>query len=359
MNDSRAKMLTLLHGKSSPKRILVRTAAGPDIGFGHLRRTLILARKLRRSTHPCFLLDPGDGWSQDQVRSDGFEYRYFDSCKPWSGLETADALLVDTRQRAGLNRLVAEARIRGIPVASIHDLGLAPLASDVVIDGSMLPSVARFPRVDTTFFVGTDYLVLGDACSRFHRTNKTIRPRIGKVVINLGGGNGGRFFRSTLSGLRAAQLPLEVVGLPGFCSWGQGKIASASWGPLRFRWLSPEEDAVTLMFDADLVISAGGLSAYEALCVGTPLCALSFDRYQAATIGAIAHAGACLNLGLGAYLRSDKVRRRFIELNENQELRRRLSTCGRRLVDGGGRLRVARILLSLIERKFLGKANGC
>jgi UDP-2,4-diacetamido-2,4,6-trideoxy-beta-L-altropyranose hydrolase len=354
MKDSGAKMLTLLPGKRSPRRFLVRTAAGPQIGFGHLRRTLVLARRLRRYAYPCFLLDPGDGWSQNLIRSDGFEYRHFNSRKPSTDLETADALLVDTRQRAGLNKLVADARMRGIPVASIHDLGLAPLASDVVIDGSLLPAVTRFPRVDTTFFIGTDYLVLDEACSRFHRTKKMIRPRITKVVINLGGGNGGRFFRSVLSGLRSLRLPLEVVGFPGFCSWGQAKLANAAWSPLRFRWRSPEEDVLKLMFEADLVISAGGLSAYESLCLGTPLCALAFDRHQAATIAAIAHAGACLNLGPGAQLRTDKVRRRFMELNRNPDLRRRLSSCGRRLVDGGGSSRVARILLDLIERRFLG-----
>jgi spore coat polysaccharide biosynthesis predicted glycosyltransferase SpsG len=354
MNDSSAKMLTLSPGESSPKRILVRTAAGPGIGFGHLRRTLILARKLRRSARPCFLLDLEDGWSQDQVQSAGFEYRCFNSRRPWSGLESADALLVDTRQRAGLNRLVSEARARGIPVASIHDLGLVPLASDVVIDGSMPPTAVRFPRIDTTFYTGTDYLVLGDACSRFHRKCKTVRTRISRVVINLGGGDGSRFFRRVLFGLRAVRLPLEVIGLPGFCSWGQEKVAKALWKPLRFRWLHPKEDVAELMFDADLVISAGGLSAFETLCIGTPLCALSFDRYQAAAINAIAHAGACLNLGPGARLRCDMVRRRFVELNENPELRRRLSRCGRRLVDGGGRLRVGRILLSLIESKSVG-----
>lgn len=174
MNNSSAKRLTLSYEKRSRKTLLVRTAAGPTIGFGHLRRALILARRLRGAVRPMFLLDPDDRWSQAHVRHCGFDYRHFDPRRPWPAAEPAAAVLIDTRKRVGLRRLIAAARLRGIPVASIHDLGLAPVASDVVFDGSILPAKDRFPRDDTTFFTGTGYLVLADGCERFHRNDKRL-----------------------------------------------------------------------------------------------------------------------------------------------------------------------------------------
>lgn len=105
------------------------------------------------------------------------------------------------------------------------------------------------------------------------------------------------------------------------------------------------------MSEADLVVSAGGLAAYEALCVGAPLCALSYDRHQAMTVEALTRAGCCMDLGRGAVLKSSDVLRRFKELDDNPDLRRQLSERGRRLVDGGGARRVARILRTLIEKR--------
>jgi spore coat polysaccharide biosynthesis predicted glycosyltransferase SpsG len=346
-----AKRLALLRREKVRKTLWVRTAAGPRIGFGHLRRALILARKLRRLARPLFLLDAGDHWSKEQVTSAGFEHRHFYPRKPWPALEPPAVLLIDTRRKAGLDLLVAEARRRRVPAVSIHDLGLVPLASDVVIDGSMLATASAHPRRKARCFTGTPYLTLEEACARFHKQPKHIRPRIAKVVVNLGGGNGSKIFRTILKGLRAVKSPLDVVGLPGFCSWGQEQLMGAQWNPLRFRWASHEEDAVRLMFHADLVISAGGLAAYEALCVGAPLCALSYDRHQASTVKAMARAGACLDLGRGALLESSDVLHRFRELDNSPELRRCMSARGRRLVDGEGTQRIVRVLRTVIARQ--------
>ena len=349
MSDSNAKRLTLPARGGPRKTLLVRTAAGPAIGFGHLRRTLILARRLRRFVRPLFLLDSGDRWSLGQVAQHGFASRPFRPRNPRLGAELPAGLLIDTRRMAGLHALVGEARRNRIPVASIHDLGLAPLASDVVVDGSMPAAAGGRVGRDAAFFAGTAYLVLDDSCARFHNAEKRIRSRIRRVVVNLGGGDGGSFFHKILTGLRSTCRPLEVIGFPGFCTWGQEELTRAQWKPIRFRWLSRDEDAVKLMFEADLAVTAGGLAAYEALCLGVPLCALSCDRHQAITVEALARAGGCIDLGRGAQLKASDICRRFTELEKDYVLRRRFSAAWHRLVDGGGARRVARIIRTMIK----------
>jgi spore coat polysaccharide biosynthesis predicted glycosyltransferase SpsG len=348
MNDSHAKSLTLRRGRRFSKNILIRTAAGPTIGFGHLKRTLILARHIQRWARPVFLLDEGDPWSQEQVTLCGYDYVHFDARLSWPDYSQIAALLIDTRSKAGLKQLIAEAHQRGIPVASIHDLGLAPVASDVVIDGSILPGQCDPDRQGGVRFTGPGYLVLADWRSQFRVRGKRIRSRIRKVVINLGGGNGSRFFPKILSGLRGLESPMEVIGFPGFCSWGQEELGRADWSPLKFRWLSEEDHAAKVVFDADLALTAGGLSAYEALCLGTPLCALSYDRYQEMTVRALTHAGASLNLGRGALLKDTALTDLLKELIEHSDRRQQMSLRGRKLVDGHGTRRVSRILRHLI-----------
>jgi UDP-2,4-diacetamido-2,4,6-trideoxy-beta-L-altropyranose hydrolase len=319
------------------------------MGFGHLRRTLALAALLRPWVRPLFLLDAEDRWSKSQVKSCGFNFRCFDPCQPMPEIDAA-AVLIDTRRRAGLQRLVAEARLRRVPVASIHDLGLAPLAGDVAIDGSILPAIQSVPNAVTACFRGTRFCILDPGYEHCHQRRKPIRSHIRRVVINLGGGDGSRFLPPVLEGLRATDIPLEVFGLRGFCRPKWAEMAPKRWHPLRFRWFPRNGDVARLLLEADLAITAGGRSAYEALCVGIPLCALSWDRHQAATLSALARAGCCVNLGRGDALRSADVLRRVSALDGDHERRRVLSRRGRKMVDGGGARRVAAILRRLIRR---------
>ena len=174
MTESSAKRLTLASAQEDRKSFWIRTVAGPSSGFGHLRRTLILAHRLRNVAQPVFLLDPEDGGSKEQVAARGFQQFEFSPRKPWLPIASPAALLIDTRHKEGLNLLINEAHRHNVPVASIHDLGLAPLPSDLIIDGSIGLDTSRAPANCADYFTGPSYLVLDDACARFHRQPKQL-----------------------------------------------------------------------------------------------------------------------------------------------------------------------------------------
>ncbi len=297
-----------------------------------------------------FLLDDSDRWSQQQAGDDGFLWLRFESARLRIADDYPAGLLVDTRCETGLADLIADARERSVPVISLHDLGLMPLASDIAIDGSILPFALHATGYPIRRYGGTAYLVLDPAYAAFRRRSRRFPPVVRKIVINAGGGDARRHYCRILGGLRSTNLGLDVVGIPGFASWGQEKLAQADWSPLKFRWADPEENMAGLMFHADCAITAGGLAAYEALCVGTPLCAFSYDRFQKRTVDAVARAGACLDLGCGARLNPPFVTSQFLRLAADRELRRRFSQQGREIVDGGGARRVAGILRRILIR---------
>ncbi len=334
--------------RAHPRTLWVRTASSPSLGFGHLRRTLTLARRLRPAVKPIFLLDPEDRWSQKQVTRSWMQYVDFHAAKPWPECRPPDALLVDTRQEHGIPGLVCEARRRGIPVVSIHDLGLMPIASDTVIDGSILPLGDGFPLGGAECFCGSSYLVLNSDFARFRNRLRPIRRTLRRIVINLGGGDMRRHFLTILSGLRAAGLNLEAIGIPGFADWGQEELGQADWTPVRFRWAPRSASVARLLWCTDLAITAGGLAAYEALCAGAPLCAMSCDRFQQITVTALARAHVCMDLGPGEVLRSDHLANQVLQLAGSPEVRRGLSQEGRGIVDGLGARRVTQILRRII-----------
>lgn len=331
-----------------PHRSLwIRTVAGPSIGFGHLRRALILAAMLEKAAEPHFLLDSEDIWSKGEANARGWGYSNFYSGGFWTEAPVPAAILIDTREEKGLASLLSAARQRRIPVASIHDLGLNPLPSDVVIDGSLSPPGVR-DNSAVRHYTGTPYLVLGPVYATVHAIPRRVPKEIHTVVVNLGGGDSSRFFSKVLEGLRLWGRELEAIGVRGFVSWGQERLQSRSWAPMHFRWAGQNESIAELFHGADLAITAAGTSALEALCAGTPLMALSYDRVQHRTVEVLAEAGLCIDLGFGDCLEPDRIPPLLTSLAENRALRKTASREGRRLIDGKGAERVARIVLGLI-----------
>jgi spore coat polysaccharide biosynthesis predicted glycosyltransferase SpsG len=344
-----AKTLTVPSGILSnigKSCVWIRTSAGPQMGFGHLKRTMNLARLLNDCTMPLFLIDPQDRWSRQQLADQGMAFIYEPMGSVWKHIPDPKAILVDTRNVAGLDTLIDEARKRDIPVISIHDLGLSPVYSDISIDGSIFPDFTNFPNSNAAFYSGTEYMVLDPIYRLMHQQEKFIDERIHTVFINLGGGNSGRYFEKVLEGLKLWDRNLEIIGAPGYVSWGQESFARKNWGPLEFRW--SREPVAPYCLKADLAITAGGLAAYEALCTGTPIVALAYDRYQQTAIRKISQKGACIDLGIGQEFEPSSLPRILSDIDPDREKRREFSTKGRSIVDGRGAERVAQIVRNAI-----------
>jgi len=325
----------------------IRTAAGPKIGFGHLRRSLVLAEALRDACRPVFLLDPGDCWSRTQLEDGNCSFYCDGIDQVWESLPEPDAILIDTRISSGLDGLISAAKTRRIPVISIHDLGLNRLPSDKAIDGSVVPMNPDSLHPNTQYFTGPDYMVLDPIYQALSLLNKPIHQKMRSVLINLGGGDSARFYRKVLEGLKLWAHEIEVIGVPGFSSWGQEELARNDWTPLHFRW--DGRNIPQLLFGADLAITAGGISAYEALCAGTPLLTLAYDELQQITIKTLSSAEACIDLGLGDDLLPGDLAIQLSRLEADIAKRQLLSRNGRRIVDGRGTERVVRIILQSIS----------
>jgi len=355
----RAKQLTspvasaLRSGPSAGQAaVWIRTAAGPKRGFGHLRRCLVLARLLRPFASCVFLAGPRDLWTEDQAAAAGFESAEF---RPenvealWSTLPPPALVLIDTRVEEGLAALVAIARARGVAVASVHDLGLSPVSSDLFIDGSLRPAVPVELPAEARVFTGPSYLVLDPVYGLLHARRGRACGPIRRVVVHLGGGDTSALFPKVIEGLRRSALTLDVVGVPGFAAWGRAELERAHVQPLRFRWATSDERVWKLLARADLVITGGGISSFEAICAGAVICPVAQDELQQLSIAELARAGACVPLGLQSELSTREVGQTIQALSGEPERRAQLIEAGRRIIDGRGAERVAELLTSLLR----------
>ncbi|MBN1571508.1 MAG: hypothetical protein JXA73_26970 [Acidobacteria bacterium] len=352
MQISSAKTMTVVPQNAQSaglSSLWICTAAGPKLGFGHLRRSLILAETVKDCCVPVFLLDPEDLWSREHLQSR--EYDYFEGGieRAWEMLPDPGAILIDTRNSNGLDRLIAVAGTRKIPVISVHDLGLNMLPSNIIIDGSIAPAGNHSSYFGATYYTGTDYMVLNPVYRSLYLQTRTMREKIQSIFINLGGGDSGKYYPKIIEGLQLWGRELDVIGVPGFTRWGQEAFSRENLKPLRFRW--EDRNIEQYLFQADIAITAGGIAAYEALCAGTPLLALSYDHLQQITIQRLRELDACIDLGLGDEFAPVKLAGVLSRIEIDCDKRRLLSCHGRQIVDGQGCERVARIIRQSISKE--------
>jgi spore coat polysaccharide biosynthesis predicted glycosyltransferase SpsG len=324
-------------------RVIFAAAAGPTIGFGHLVRCRSLARALGveplvsvRGTARTRRRAAAGGWRLATVRNDE-DLRRLD----------LHVLVVDDPSITAVRTWVGRARRVGVAVATIHDLAIAAIDSDLVIDGSV-----KSPRgLDGRFgsLRGLLYTIL-DPRVRTTRERLT-RPRPRRVLVALGGGRrlatAARLVRAIAA--RVGDADIRVAG--GF-SVGRAMPALATG-----TWIHAQDGLAEELASASVAVLAGGVTLYEACALGVPSVAVALTSAQHVTIRALARRGAtvdagCVASGFGrkrnaAARTLDRVAREVDRLVGDPASRRRMATAGRRLVDGRGAARVAARLRQL------------
>jgi len=308
----------------APLSVGFRVAAGPRVGFGHLVRCRSLARAMGvtpvvsiRGTARTRAFAAARGWMvADDVTS-----------------QRPDLIVVDDPDGPSAAAWVKRARRLGVPVASIHDLGLAQVESDLVIDGSFasVAGVAGRPALS-----GPRFAILDPSIVAIRRENH--EPSAGRVLIALGGGSHVLALAGRLSRAIAVRSPEAVIRVVrGFAAGRQApRLRHAAW-------VEAPNGLGAELSDAQVAVVAGGVTLYEACALGVPVVALAVTAAQHVTVRAAACRGAAIDTGRppvddGMVSRTADA---VAALLQNAERRRRQSAAARVLVDGNGAARVA------------------
>lgn len=336
----------------TPRRILIRADASQDIGFGHLLRMRSVAEALARRGATVEIVghgvraaaDAGPPWSivkfdgpaadasADLVRTTGL-----------LGSPGPDVLIVD---HYGLGedweRGIAD-RSPGTRIVAIDDLPARTHAVDVLVDpnlGSTGPRAAA--GTAPLILAGTAYAPLGDEY-RAPAPERPDPPTSPNVLVALGGG------RSGIVGRIAEALTMEprlrhvrftfVVPDPG----ERTTVARILDGQPGCTVHGRVPTMRSLLERADLVVGAGGTSAWQRLRLGLPSVMVTLANNQLRT-GRALH-----DLGLARWVAPESGAAAVIdavgEALDDEGLRRRAAEHGPLLVDGRGAERIALALL--------------
>jgi spore coat polysaccharide biosynthesis predicted glycosyltransferase SpsG len=315
-------------------RVLIRAAGGPRRGFGHLVRSTWLARALEVEPVVCVR---GGQAARQVARTLG--HRVVDGApSAVIARHSPDLVIIDDPNAGDANRWCAAARKARTPVASVHDLGLARCASDLSIDGSIAPLRAgRGQRALT----GPRYAVLNPTLRVLRRSAKprvarAVRPR---VLITLGGGARAQAAWGLALRLARSRPDVDVVVAGGFLP------APRRSGPRNVRWLKSADQFAGELARATVALVAGGITLYEACCLGIPTVGVAVVAAQRPTIRAFAARGAAIDAGTSRSI--SRAVTAVERLLDDERSRRALGRRARTQVDGLGAQRVASALRQL------------
>lgn len=335
--------------------VLFRVDAGPHTGLGHLQRCLSLATALRHFGASCFFLIHEEQAACERVRHSEFHCTTL-GIRAWSEDDLAQTISAAASNRCTVIVVDSDEEVpeyldhlrkAGIFVCAIDDNALHPFPCQWVVNGNaharQLPY--RASGGNTFFLLGPEYSLLRREF--WNRSDSVVRPVVQNILITVGGADPFNLMPGLVKLLGELPGTFTITSLigPFFNNLDEVKsTASAVLHPVRLVY-SPDL-VCGLMREADLAVSAAGQTLYELACVGCPTVAIGTAANQDRQLEQFNGSGFVRVAGRADEHRIfTSVGDAVLSLLPDAEARASMSVSGRRLVDGQGALRVARVMM--------------
>lgn len=283
------------------------------MGMGHVQQSTTLAEELRDRAQISFLTKSGDpvlamireaGFGATRLGSDTEILLRLRSLQPdiviFDKLDVAEELAREIKQ--GLN----------VGLVIFTNLTLANRHADVAITadiGSRFKNVVfRDESTGTMYYYGPRYWILRRGFYEYKRRGKAPPAATERILLLFGGSDPANHTARALEALLGLDQvsKLDVVLGAHFAHTASvnSVLERHSGKSARVSVHHNVKNVAELMYFADLVLASPGLSAFEALCVGTPVIVMPQDSLQRDTYQGFMRLLGCDEIGqLGGLLK--------------------------------------------------------
>lgn len=337
--------------------LLIRADAGSRMGSGHLMRCLALGQAWQKAGGRVTFLTHCEGRAlAERITSHGIQFVPLKEPHPGpSDLETTLSLLgqMDCGWLAADGYHFAPdyqraVRKSGHRLLVIDDTACWPeYDTDVLLNQNInAQALAYQVNPDARLLLGTQYALLRSEFFPWQGWRRRV-PRLGRrVLVTMGGADPDNVTQKVMEALNLvglAGLEAKVVVGPANPRLDALRRAAAS-ATVNLEILDNPNDMPGLMAWADVAVSGAGSTCWELAYMGLPSILLVLAENQEAVAQGMADAGAAVNLGCASRVSWEHTREAVEELLQDAQRCRAMSVSARRLVDGGGGVRVVQAL---------------
>lgn len=248
----------------------------------------------------------------------------------------ADIIVLDVNNTD--ENYIKSLKKKGNKVVSFDDLGTGRDYVDLLVDSNLDPS--DFSKARSLF--GLKYVIVPTRFSVCRNLEKEIPEKIGRVAISMGGTDprciGPEIAKFLLKS--GSDFKIDLILGAGF------NDKDNKPGNMNFILNNGSKceihknilDLAEILFNADIIICAGGITLYEACAVGTPAVVISQVEHQQQKASKVQKLGAAINLGMWR----DSVLGKIVPTINTMDIakRKKMSSAGKEMVDGKGLQRV-------------------
>jgi spore coat polysaccharide biosynthesis predicted glycosyltransferase SpsG/CMP-N-acetylneuraminic acid synthetase len=329
-------------------RVLFRADGGPELGMGHVFRSLAIADVLRGNMRAeiAFLMSEAHAPGLRTVQEHGFDVR---TAGP--GLEDCLAAIRSFAPDILINDLPAldEAYLRAVSHLPVTTVNLVDTPDDLqsteAYEHLIVSVMSEDQKTPESFYGGPEYAILRE---HFRGRPKTVRDEARLVLLSFGGSDPQGLTVKAARALGALPPSVELVAVTGPAFSDPRALESSLPDlprPLRLERDVGGDRLAELMLEADLMVGSGGMSVYEIAALGTPGVVLAQNEREDRRMRDFARHGTVRYLGLGTDVGEADLFAAVDGLLRDAASRREMSARGRDLVDGMGAARAADAVL--------------
>jgi UDP-2,4-diacetamido-2,4,6-trideoxy-beta-L-altropyranose hydrolase len=339
-------------------RVCIRVDAYPEIGYGHLKRCLVIAGCLRERGKEVFFLLVGDSAASAEIQKADFDLVEIE--KETSFLEQINAIESYGFENIGVT-IVDISHIRAIQDSKGLALYLKELTNKsftVLIDSFGVQSAREnIPKlfcnilvspyvgeqkskkqINYTELLGVEYFVLDSAYQNYRKKN--IREFANKILITCGGSDPSSISIKILNALNSDKkrtLNIKVIVGSGFSSeLNEILLNFSKYSPHNVDLVINPDDLSSEMSWCDIAISTSGLTKYELAATGTPAILMSIDSSHDTVNQYFTSEKSVVDLGDAKNVTDVKLLNSVWMLLKNEDERARQSLAGQNFINGNG-----------------------
>ncbi|MFH1862744.1 MAG: UDP-2,4-diacetamido-2,4,6-trideoxy-beta-L-altropyranose hydrolase [bacterium] len=342
-----------------PENLVFRVDANQQIGQGHLMRCLALAERWAdRGGCAAFVVSKETEGLKERLEAVPAEVIFLEA-----GLDTIE----DARQTAQIARQYdapwiildgysfdfayqQQIKNQALKVAYFDDYGhLERYNADLIINPNLQTDVNLYSKraPKSKLLLGPRYQVLRRQFLNFSLGRRRYVKKNLRILVTFGGSDPYNLTLKTAAALSSwiKDSPEQVQLVVGSYYAHYGELqAFCRQNRESFSLMQYPENLPDLMSNADLAISAAGITCFELAWMNTPTLIYISSENQFGNAQALDRCGAMVNLGWASEFDQAAFLKAFTALAENPALRQVQMRCCRRLLDGQGADRIVATL---------------
>jgi UDP-2,4-diacetamido-2,4,6-trideoxy-beta-L-altropyranose hydrolase len=327
----------------------LRHAEDREKGMGHVTRCVALAKKLKKNfdvevifmmkNHPAGVekvIDAGYAVERLPVYSDREAnteqiFNALNRIKPQGVVND----ILNTEEG-----YMSKIKETGAFIINVDDLGPGRELADALVYSLVRPPASSKQKI----YAGPAYMTLKEEFKKMHEKKKIINRRIKRILVSMGASDPQSLTVKVLSALEKVDGNFTTTVVIGQAFTHHDELKKVlDKTQKKYIAKSNINNMAELMHDADIAIISGGVSVYELAAVGTPGIILCQNKHENTNV--FEDYGFAIKLGLGKYVSERQIIEAVEKLAQDALLRQKMSGQGKKLVDGRGAERVAKIIL--------------